>query len=482
MSQKRQLVSNSVSMLVNKLVQGGTSFVLTASIARNLGAQSLGQYLLALSYYYIFVSIASQGLKTLFTREVAINPQKTSAYLVSGTLLQFILSVIGYVAMVSVIHLLPYSNQTSFICYILGLSIIPFALSNITEAILQAQERMHLIALSTAPVYILRVLVMIWLMTHHFGIEYVAGVLVISESLIFIIQWFLLINIVKPEWRINKEFIGNILYASRTLFAIEGMGIIASKVDILSLSLLGNEFLIGLYGAVSQLMQPFSLVSRSLVSAAFPRMSKAVQLGRDQQRQEAENIIKILLCLCLPFCSGVAIFSNEILSYVYNDVHFLQAAPILRIFSLMLIPTVFSLVFSYTLIANGLEKITLIEVSIATTLGGLSSIILISNADAEHKLMGAVLAGLIMAVSSLVIFSFAMRKYLFSVRLWPVISLPSLITTLMLIVLIGLKETRIDFPYTFLLSVCAYLFLATSLVIRELGGVNYVKEKFFNKG
>ena len=68
-------------MLVNKLTQGIATFLLSATIARTLGAYSLGQYLLAVSYYNIFVSLSSQGFKTLFTREIARKPESTSVYL-----------------------------------------------------------------------------------------------------------------------------------------------------------------------------------------------------------------------------------------------------------------------------------------------------------------------------------------------------------------------------------------------------------------
>jgi O-antigen/teichoic acid export membrane protein len=473
MSQKRQLISNSVSMLVNKLVQGGTSFVLTAAIARTLGAEALGQYLLALSYFYIFVNIISQGLKTLFTREVSIQPEKTAAYLISGTLLQFFLSIIGYFSMVLVIYLLPYSNDASTVCYILGLTIIPFALSNITESILQAQEEMHLIAISTAPIYILRILVMIWVMSQKFGIIYVAGIFVLSELLIFIIQWLLLINKVQPKWQIDLGFMRSMLLSARTLFAIEGMGIIASKIDVLSLSLLGSEFLLGLYGAVGQLMQPFGLISRSLTLAAFPRMTKAIQFGKEQQRQEAENTIKLLLCMGLPFFVGIVFFSNEILIFVYQDPSFLQANMIIKLFAFMLIPTVVSSVLSYVLIANGLEKFTLVEVSIATTLGALSSIVLIPT----YKLLGAALASLVMSLSSLAILLYAMHNKLFSINLWNIISLPLTISSLMLIVLLILKQMNIDFLYVLLLSTASYFLIVFLMAVREFGGIEQIRQK-----
>ncbi|MCC5626376.1 lipopolysaccharide biosynthesis protein, partial [Nostoc sp. CHAB 5715] len=80
MVEKYKFISNSLSMIVNRLAQSITAFVLTAAIARNLGAEAIGQYLLAYSYYFIFVGIASQGLKILFTRELAREPQKTLVY------------------------------------------------------------------------------------------------------------------------------------------------------------------------------------------------------------------------------------------------------------------------------------------------------------------------------------------------------------------------------------------------------------------
>lgn len=138
---KTKVLINSLSLLINRLAQGVTTFVLTAAIARNLGAYALGQYLLAISYYYIFVNLASQGLKTLFTRELSRSPEETPVYLVSGTLLQLILSFIGYLGLVVWVFLLPYSADTSIVCYVMGLAILPFALSNITEAIFQAQRK-----------------------------------------------------------------------------------------------------------------------------------------------------------------------------------------------------------------------------------------------------------------------------------------------------------------------------------------------------
>src|SRR5215468_8066724 len=117
---RHKLIGNSLALLANQVTQNATSFLLSISIARILGPYELGQYSLAFSYYFIFMTMSSQGLKTLLTRELAKHPEKVAMCLVSGTLLQFIFSTVGYLALVALVLVLPYRGSTTIICYIVG--------------------------------------------------------------------------------------------------------------------------------------------------------------------------------------------------------------------------------------------------------------------------------------------------------------------------------------------------------------------------
>ncbi|HLO83783.1 MAG TPA: oligosaccharide flippase family protein [Nostocaceae cyanobacterium] len=472
-----KLFKNSLSLLANRLTQGIATFVLTTVIARNLGAYELGQYILGISYYYIFVTFVGQGLKTLFTRELAREAEETPVYLVSGSLLQLILSIIGYVLLVIVVFVLPYSPDTSMVCYIMGLAVIPFALSNITEAIFQAQEKMHLIAMSTVPIYILRLVVMIWVMPLKHAVNYIAGIMVLSEALILVIEWALLTRTVKPKWKINKEFMLNSLYSVRTFFAIDASGIIAGKMDILFISLLGSEFLVGLYGLIGQLMQPFIIVSHSVSLAAFPSMSKAVSIGKEKQKEETENVLEILLCMSLPFVLGIFFFGGDLLIFIYNDPNYIQAALPLRISVLSLLASPFVRSLGYLLVANGFEKYNLLEVIITTVVGGLSGVVLIS----QYKLLGAALMAIVMACSSFSLLVYAVYNRLFSLHLWRIMRRPLLISSLMSIVYLILQKINLNFLLTLIISVCSYGVLVGVLAIMSFGGFRSVWHKLLNK-
>jgi O-antigen/teichoic acid export membrane protein len=462
-SEKRKLTVNSIALLANRLTQGIATFILTAAIARTLGAESLGQYLLAINYYYIFVNLASQGFKTLFTRELARDPEITPVYLVSGTLLQLVFGLIGAIFMIVVVFLLPYSDRTSSICYVAAVMIIPFSLSNITEAIFQAQEKMHLIAFSTVPIYILRSLAIINIIQLNYGVADVVWILVGSETLILIIQWLLLIKIVKPNWQIDREFIWKTIGTARTFFAMEGIGIIASRIDILILSLLSNETLVGIYGAICQLLQPYYIVSGSISLASFPSMSKAVAVGKQEQHQITANTIETLLCLSLPFLVGIFFIGDRLLLFIYQDPSFVKETIILHIVSMSLITGASARVFSYLLIANGLEKLHLIEVIITTVIGNLVGIILVS----QYQLLGAALMNLSIGFINFVVMTYFVYSRLFHLKLWQIVRRPLLISAAMSIVFVILNKFRLDISITIFAAVVAYIALASLLILRK---------------
>ncbi|HAA27808.1 MAG TPA: polysaccharide biosynthesis protein [Cyanobacteria bacterium UBA8553] len=477
MTERRRLLGNSLSLLANRLAQSITAFVLVAAIARILGPYQLGQYMLAFSFYYVFMTLSSQGLKTLFTRELAVNPSETPVYLVSGTFLQFIFSIIGYVGLIVLVFVLPYKPDTAIVCYVMGLAIIPFSLSNITEAIFQAQEKMHLIAISTVPVYILRVLIILWAMNLKYDITTVSAIMVVSEALILLLEWGLIVRLVKPKWKIDWNFIWCTTKASRTFLAIEGMAILKDRMQVLILSLLAGEVVVGLFGSITQLMQPFQIISYSLVIAVFPKMSKAVNLGQEKQRKLTESIVEALLIVALPFIVGLFFIGRELLVLMYRDPVFADAAFALNIVSLGLISTAFGRPLSYALVANGFERINLIEVSINTVIGGLVSVAMVSL----YQLNGAAIALVFLQFFATAIYVYFVYKRLFTLRLWHLLRRPVLVSVLMAASFLVCQRFSQNTVVIMLVASAAYGLIVSILGVYVLGGPQTVWNKVFQK-
>ncbi len=473
----RRLLGNSLSILVTRLTQSIATFVLSASIARVLGPYELGQYLLAFSYYFIFMSLASQGFKVLFTRELSRNPEETPTYLVSGTLLQLFFCFVGYAMLAGLIFILPYKADTSMVCYVMGLAIFPFAISNITESVFQAKEKMYLITISTVPIYILRLVVMIWAMRAGYGVIDLAFITVISEVLILLIEWGLVLRMVTPKWKISWEFIQTALKSVRTFIAIEGVAVINTRMQLMILSLLGGEIVVGLYGSIVQLMQPFDILSSSLTVGVFPSMTKTVGLGLRKQRQLSERIIEMLCFVALPITIGMPFFGGDLLALVYQKSDFSAATIPLCIVSVGLIASSFSRPLSYLLVANHFEKINMREVLTTTVTASILGVFLVS----KFGLLGAAISVLLMRLSSCAQYLYAVCVNLFSLRVWRILRRPLLINGLMLLVFWFLKSSSSNIAVVLLVSTSIYALLLGSLIVFNLGGPKVAYAKFLQR-
>ena len=437
MISRRTLVSNSISLLANRLAQSISAFAVVALIARMLGPHELGQSMLAFSFYFVAMTIASQGFKTLFTREMAKKRSLAGAYLTSGSALQLGCALIAYGLLLALVAALPYAADTTAVCAIFGLCLIPFALSNVTESVFQAFDRMYLIAYSTAPIYFLRV-GLIWLaLQNGHGIESICWIMVAAEVVVLGVEWLFVLSFVQPARRIDTGFMLSQVSKAKALLGIEGMSVVRSRMQMLVLSVMGGEALVGLYGAMMQLLQPFLIASQSMVAAVFPSMVKTAGLGLEHQKKLAAGIIEILLLVSIPLVIALAWVGDRILVLVYSDESFANAATPLTIVAIGLLASSFNRALSFVLVANGYERINLREVIVSTILTTVLSVSLVHY----YGLMGAAVTGPIAATVALAQYGHAVHRHLFQLDYLRILIRPILAGIAMQLLLYVLTRT-----------------------------------------
>lgn len=477
-STRFKLVGNSLALLANQITQNATSFILSISIARILGPYELGQYTLAFTYYFIFMTMSSQGLKTLLTREIARHPDRIQTHLISGTLLQAAFSLLAYAALFALVLILPYKRATMVLCWIVGAALIPYGISNVTEAIFQAQERMHLITISTVPIYILRLIVMFVALKLNYGINTVGAVLVISEAIILLIEWGFVFRMNSPiEWKIDWLFIRETGRTVRTFLAIESVSVFKLRMQIFFLSLLAGETVVGLYGAAVQLLQPFQLISQSLVVAALPSMTRVREEETERLQRLVETIISVLLVVAIPLLVGFLFIGSDFLVFVYRDHKFALAGGALIIAGLMMIPLSITRALSYVMMAKGFERVNLRTVVINTGLGAIVSILLIS----PFQIIGAAVSALVVEISGAAQFYYAVRSRLFSIRAWNILRQPLLVSVIMAAIFLGLQAVQASILVTVIAGGVAYSLMVGTIIIRMLNLQDKLLDKIFRR-
>jgi len=189
----QRIVKNSGASLVTRIANPLSSFFLVLFIARYLGTSGLGQYSSAFALFYIFQAFASLGLSPLVTREVSQDRSKAKKYLVNASLLGFISSSLMALVMSLIINLISDVEITIKAVYILSLTLIPYTLMVVCQAISRAHERLEYITVSEVAGNIFKVAAGLFVLFQGWGIILLMVVIFSTHLIFFVISLYLYI-------------------------------------------------------------------------------------------------------------------------------------------------------------------------------------------------------------------------------------------------------------------------------------------------
>lgn len=388
----RRIVGNAVSMLTSDVANRATTFVLYALVARYLGASEFGRLSLALTLFYTFQVLAVAGLKTLVTREVAKDRTKTDQYLVNGSVVVGVFSLLSIGTLLLFVRLMNYATDTATIILLLSLGLLPSSLSAVCEAVFQAWEQMRYIVYANVTVNVGKVALALLILTQDYGLYHLVILLLASYIAIVGLEWWLLFGyITRPNLRTDLHFSLVMTRATSTFLGIDGIFAIMSSLNIVLLSKLADETAVGLYSAAIQLTIPVMLVLQSIVLSVFPMMCRKFDPSFHDLKRIAEYLIALLLALALPMVVGLFFLADSALALLYEDNDFLLASGALRILVWILVMAALTNVLGQVLLASLREKVTLRIIAIDALVSLVLGVILIS----QFGLIGAALAALV---------------------------------------------------------------------------------------
>jgi O-antigen/teichoic acid export membrane protein len=395
-----RILANATSILATDVVNRGTTFVLYALVARYLGAFEFGQLSLALTLFYTFQMLTAAGLKTFVVREVARDKEKTNSYLVNGALTIAATCVLSIVFLFGFIRLMGYSRPTASLILLLSVGLLPAALATLFEALFQAWERMHLIAIANVPANAVKAGVAFLALSHGSSLYRLATVILLTQMTIAVAEWRLLRrHIVKPQPGFDLHFSLLMLRSSAPFLGIDVTAAIWSSVQIVLLSALASETEVGLYSAAAQVLVPVALLFQSLTQTMFPIMCRRFEEDCRDLKQVAESVLACLLAAAIPLCGILFVMADKVLAILYDGDKFVGAVPVLRILVWSVVLGAITQSLGQVLLAGRREVVTLRIVAVNAVVSLALGLLLI---DRLGPLKGAALATIIAGVVNVV--------------------------------------------------------------------------------
>jgi O-antigen/teichoic acid export membrane protein len=471
----RNILGNVVSMISHDIALRAATFVLYLLVGRYLGAYEFGQMSLALSLFYTFQVIAVAGLKVLITRKVTTDPASTNRYLVNGSLIALIASLFSMLLLVAFVRLLNYSEDTISVIMLMALSLLPYGLSSVCEAIFQAWEQMHYIAYVSVGVNLVKIALAYVFLAQGYGLYAIILLLFLCHTAVLLLNWGIIgWRITRPQLRIEWRFILKTVREVIPFLGIYGLLAVKSSLNVVLLSKMGSEVETGLYSAAIQLTLPIFLILESVALALFPVMCRRFGSGVQALKQVSEDTISLLLILALPAAVGLFLMPDSILVFVYGGQDFAGAASALHIIAWVLIIRVFTHVLGRALWASQKETKSLQIILVDTVIWFVLGMVLIS----QFGLVGAAMTLLLSEIINFFLHYIPVSKMLFRISLVKVAWKPIVASLCMGLYLFAFGDHGVI--WTILSGAGVYITVILMLEIWVLGGTKQLKAKYLN--
>jgi len=346
MKAQQTIAKNVLVLMGTQAITWGLTLLLTIFLPRYLGAAAIGKFHFANSLWAIVAIVATFGMNTLLTKEVAREPGRLPGLVANSLVLRTILFVLGSAGVTGFLLFFDYPPETRQVVYLFGLAYFIWQLTGASQAALGGLERMEYSSLGNVTGKVVNTALGITLLLMGQGVLVIAAVSVMGALANTAVQYFFLARLrhtsnYRPASsgdRLHLKAMGHLLRAGFPYLLSSIFLVIYMQFDIVIISLLLDDQSVGWYGAADQLFGTLLFVPTVMMTAVFPALSRMYTTAPDSLRQVTRKSFDLLIVLAIPIGLGILVVANPVVVLLFGE-EFAPSGPILALMGIVLILT-----------------------------------------------------------------------------------------------------------------------------------------------
>ena len=334
-----------------RVIETALAFVIMMLVVRYLGLSGFGDYIIVITFVYIFSVFADLGLYSIVVREISregANEKKiiNNAFTLRFTAGIFIFSLAYFASL-----LFPYSNNVQF-----GIAIAAFGfwmLSNtqVLMGLFQKHLAMDKIAIAEIAGRLVQ-LFLVWLfIIYDFGFLYIILAIFFSALVNFIFVTRFASKYVKIKLEFDFGFWKKLLIQSYPLAISAILVLIYFKLDTIFLSVMKTSEAVGIYGLSYKILENLIFFPAMIVGLTMPIMSKYIFTNGNKFKSVVQRTLNFLIIAFVPIAFGVIMTSDKIIGLFDDSKEFCDSPMVLNILIIALGFIFLGALFSNILIA-----------------------------------------------------------------------------------------------------------------------------------
>mgnify|MGYP000998785533 CR=1 FL=1 len=312
-----KVARNAVHLLAGQVVMLALSMLLSASLARWLGAEEFGNYFLLMTAVGFAGVIVEWGQSAYLVREAARRPDDVGPLLAGAVLYRVIVCALSTVAIAIVFRLMGHDARLQQLALLAGFCSLPMLIALAYSYAFRSRDRMDLDAAVNVASKAATVGVTLAILAMGFGL---AGVLQ-AQALgglaglvaAIVVAKRLGIRLARPDWAICRE----LLIGGAPIAAFFVATSVQPFVDALVLAALAPAYVVGCYGAARSILNLLCVPAQILGTASFPELSRLAHTIPEMRRTLASSL-RILLGIGVLAGAGTFLFADVAIHIVFG--------------------------------------------------------------------------------------------------------------------------------------------------------------------
>jgi O-antigen/teichoic acid export membrane protein len=360
------IARNTKAMMFSQIVTWASSFVLMLFLPRYLGAEDYGRLYFAITINALGSLAMDLGFTALIVKEIARDRTKANALAVNAGALRVLLWVVSLVGTLAFVRIAGYSAEAMHVVFVLGIANVFFGLYDLLHRVFVGLERMEFrsYALIIEKVFLAVVGVSLLLMGANSFV--IALAMLASMMLNFLASVYFLRKLIPVSLTLDPSLWPSLLRAGLPFMISTVLGFIYYRIDVMMLSAMTNEKVVGWYGAPYKLFDTLMFFPTILNTAVYPVLARLYHLSKESMVQTSRKILDLTMIIGVPIAVGMVALARPIIAFLFGLQEFEQSVVLLQVLSASLLLIYVDFVLNTVLISNDRQK-KIVFVSLAAT-------------------------------------------------------------------------------------------------------------------
>ena len=328
----RKYFANTSWLLGERILRMAISLFVGIYVARYLGPERFGLLSYALSFVWLFSSLASFGLDDILVRELVQRPEQRNNLL--GTV--FWLKVCGTgvmgIAIAAVLQFMAEDQRTSWMIVIIAFGFL-FQATNVIEFYFQAQVQSKFTVRAQVVQLLITSLFKIYLVWNKAELVWFALALMLDQAVVAVlfllmyhwkIEWFPFFSF---QWKHAKKLM---IDAWPLIFT--GMVVsVYMKIDQVMLKEMLDAKAVGVYASAVKLCEAWYFVPTAVMASLFPAVIEARKKSETVYDERIQKLYDLMVWGSVAIALPTTLLADWVILILYGT-DFQEAADVLRIY------------------------------------------------------------------------------------------------------------------------------------------------------